>query len=119
MKSLVQSVSAGAVSSIQISICTAVCFGCRCSHFSGILNPADLRRRAVALFVLSSDAKDNGWPVGGGAVNVGVVQMGGANGAGSLDAAVDPDKGHLTWPLRAAGAALSHRHVHGILQDPA
>lgn len=60
------------------------------------MNPADLRRRAVALFVLGGDAEDDGWSVGGGAVDLGVVQVGGADRAGRLGAAVDPDEGHLT-----------------------
>lgn len=83
------------------------------------LNPADLRRRAVALLILSGDAKDDCWPVGCRAVDVGVVQVGGADGAGCLGAAVNPDEGHLAWPLWAGGAALLHRHVHGVLQNPA
>lgn len=83
------------------------------------MDPADLRRRPVALLVLGSDAEDDGWPVGGGGVDVCVVQVGGAHGAGCLGSAVYPDEGHLTGPLRAGGAALPHRHVHGILQDAA
>lgn len=83
------------------------------------MDPADLRRRAIALLVFRSYAEDDGWPVGGGVVNVGVVQVGGADGAGHLCAAVDPDESHLTRTLRGGRAALPHRHVHGILQDAA
>lgn len=83
------------------------------------MNPADLRRWAIALLILSSYAEDDSWPVGGGAVNLSIIQVGGTDQAGHLGAAVDPDKGHLTWALRAGGAALPHRHVHGILEDPA
>lgn len=63
------------------------------------LNPADLRGGAIALLVLGGNAEDNGWPVGGGAVDVCVVEVGGADCAGGLGAAVDPDKGHLPRPL--------------------
>lgn len=63
------------------------------------LNPADLRCWAIALLVLSSYAKDDSWPVGGGAVDVGVVHVGGADCAGRLSAAVDPDESHLTRTL--------------------
>lgn len=83
------------------------------------MNPADLRRWAVALFVLGGDAEDDGWPVGGRAVNVGIVQVGGADRAGHLGTTVNPDEGHLTRTLRGGGAAFPHCHVHGILQDPA
>lgn len=79
------------------------------------MDPADLRGRAVALLVLGSDAQHHGWTVGGRRVDVGVVQLGGAYGARHLGAAVDPDEGHLTRTLGAGGAALPHRHVHGIL----
>lgn len=81
------------------------------------MNPADLRRWAVALLVLSGYAEDNGRAVGGGAVDVSVVQLGCADRAGHLGATVDPDEVHLTQTLQAGGAALLHRHVHGILQD--
>lgn len=83
------------------------------------MNPADLRGRAVALLVLGSDAEHDGRAVGGRAVDVGVVQLGGADGARHLGAAVDPDEGHLAGALGAGGAALPHRHVHGVLQDAA
>lgn len=83
------------------------------------LNPADLRGRAVALLVLGGDAEHHGWTVGGRRVDVGVVQLGGAYCARHLGAAVDPDEGHLTGALGAAGAALPHRHVHGVLQNAA
>lgn len=83
------------------------------------MNPADLRGWTVALLILSSDAEDDSWPIGGRAVDLGVIQVGGADRAGRLGAAVDPDEGHLTWTLRAGGATLFHRHVHGILEDPA
>lgn len=84
------------------------------------MDPADLSCRPVALLVLSGDAEDDSWPVGGGAVDVGVVHVGGVDRAGRLGATVDPDEGHLTRTLRAGGGAvLSHRHVHGVLQDPA
>lgn len=43
------------------------------------LNPANLRRRAVSLLVLGCDAEDDSWPVRGRAVNVSVVQVGGAD----------------------------------------
>lgn len=86
---------------------------------SNTLNPADLRGRAVALLVLGSDAEHDGRAVGGRAVDVGVVQLGGADGARHLGAAVDPDEGHLAGALGAGGAALPHRHVHGVLQDAA
>ena len=46
-------------------------------------------------------------------------QLGGAHGAGSLGAPVDPDESHLTRALRGGGAAFPHSHVHGILQDAA
>lgn len=82
------------------------------------MDPADLGRRAVAQLVLCSYSEDDGGPVGGGAVDVGVVQVRLAHGAGSLGAAVDPDERHLARALLAAGAALLHSHVHGILQDP-
>lgn len=83
------------------------------------MNPADLRGGAVTLLVLGGDAEDDGGPVGGGGVDLGVVQVGGADRAERLGAAVDADEGHLTRALRAGGSALLHRHVHGILQDPA
>lgn len=83
------------------------------------LDPADLRGGAVALLVLSSYAEDHCRPVGGGAVDLGVLQLGGADRAGCLGAAVYPYEGHLTRTLRAGGAALPHRHVHRVLQDPA
>lgn len=83
------------------------------------LNPADLCRRAVALLVFSRDAEDNSRAVGGRAVDVGVVQLGGVDRARHLGAAVDPDESHLTGTLGAGGAALPYRHVHGILQDAA
>lgn len=86
---------------------------------SNTLNPADLRCRAVSLLVLGSDAEHDGRAVGGRAVDVGVVQLGGADGARHLGAAVDPDEGHLAGALGAGGAALPHRHVHGVLQDAA
>lgn len=89
----------------------------KCS--SATLNPADLCRRAIALLILGSYAEDDSWPVRGGAVDVGVVQVRGAHWAGRFGAAVDPDESHLTWTLRASGAALLHRHVHGILKDTA
>lgn len=40
------------------------------------LNPADLGCRAVAQFVLCGYSEDDGRAVGGGAVDVGVVQVG-------------------------------------------
>lgn len=83
------------------------------------LDPADLRGRTVALLVLGGDAEDDGRAAGGGAVDVGVEQVGGANNAGRLVAAVNPDERHLTRPLRAGRAALPHCQVHGVLQDPA
>lgn len=83
------------------------------------LNPADLRCWAVALLVLGSYAENDSRTVGGGAVDVCVVQVGGANRAGRLCATVDPDESHLTRTLRAGGAALPYSHVHGILQDAA
>lgn len=83
------------------------------------MNPADLCRRAVALLVFSRNAEDNSWAVGGRAVDVGVVQLGGVDGARHLGAAVDPDESHLTGTLGAGGAALPHCHIHGILQDAA
>lgn len=43
--------------------------------------------------------------------------MGGADGARGLGAAVDPDEGQLARALRAAGPALPHSQVHGVLQD--
>lgn len=86
---------------------------------SSTLNPADLCGRPVALLVLGSDAEHDGRAVGGRAVDVGVVQLGGADGARHLGAAVDPDEGHLAGALGAGGAALPHRHVHGVLQDAA
>lgn len=46
---------------------------------SPTLNPADLRCWAVALLILGSDAEDDSWPVGGGAVNMGIVQVRGAD----------------------------------------
>lgn len=63
------------------------------------LNPADLRRRAVALLVLGGNAEDDSRPVGGRAVDVGVVQIGGTDCAGHFGATVDPDEGHLSWTL--------------------
>lgn len=83
------------------------------------LNPADLCRRAIALLVFSRNAENDRRAVGGGAVDVGVVQLGGVDGARHLGAAVDPDESHLTGTLGAGGAALPHCHVHGILQDAA
>lgn len=83
------------------------------------LYPADLRGWAIALLVLGSDAEHNGRAVGGRAVDVGVVQLGGADGARHFGATVDPDEGHLTGALGAGGAALPHRHVHGVLKDAA
>lgn len=63
------------------------------------LNPADLRRGAVALLILCSYAEHDSRTVGGGAVNVGIVHVGGADRAGHLSAAVDPDECHLTRTL--------------------
>lgn len=83
------------------------------------LNPADLRGRAIALLVLGSNAEHDGRAVGGRAVDVGVVQLGGADGARHLGATVDPDEGHLTGALGGGGAALPYRHVHWVLQDAA
>lgn len=83
------------------------------------MDPADLRGRAVALLVLGRDAEDDGRAAGGRVVDVGVVHVGGADQARGLDAAVDADEGHLARALRAARAALLHRHVHGVLQDAA
>lgn len=82
-----------------------------CPH---TLDPADLRGRTVALLILGGDAEDDGRAAGRGGVDVGVDQVGGANGAGRLGATVHPDERHLTRPLRAA---LPHRQVHGVLQD--
>lgn len=86
---------------------------------STTLNPADLGCRAVAQLVLCSYSEDDSRSVGGGAVDVGVVQVRLADRAGSLCAAIDPNKRHLSWALLAAGATLLHSHVHGILQDSA
>lgn len=63
------------------------------------LNPADLRRRAVALLVLGGYAEDNSWTVGGRAVNVSVVQVGCAYRTRRLCATVDPNESHLTRTL--------------------
>jgi len=78
------------------------------------LYPADLRGRPVALLVLGGDAEHHGRPVGGGAVDVGVVQVGGAHRTGGLGAAVDPDEVHLARRIHGANAAatrpaLAHR----------
>lgn len=83
------------------------------------LDPADLGCRAVAQLVLGGYPEDDRRAVGGGAVDVGVVQVGLADRAGRLGAPVDPDEGQLARALLAAGAALLHSHVHGVLQDPA
>ena len=61
----------------------------------------------------------DGGAVGGGAVDVGIGQVGGADGAEGLGAAVDPDEGQLAWALTGAGTTLLHSQVHGVLQDPA
>lgn len=78
------------------------------------LNPADLRCWSIAKFVLGSYAEDDSWPIGGGAVDVGVVQVSRADNAGSLCTTVDPDESHLARTSYAGGAALLHCHVHGI-----
>jgi len=80
------------------------------------LDPADLGGRAVSLLVLGGDAEDDGRPVGGGAIDLGVLQLAAAGGARRLVASVDPDERHRPG---TGGPALPHRHVHGILQDPA
>lgn len=83
------------------------------------LNPADLCCRAIALLVFSCNAENDSRTVGGRAVDVGVVQLGGVDGARHFGAAVDPDESHLTRTFGTGGSALPHRHVHGILQDAA
>lgn len=83
------------------------------------MDPADLGRWAIAQLVLGGYPEDDRWAVGGRAVNVGIVQVGLADQTGRLGATVDPDEGQLARVLLAAGAALLHGHVHGVLQDPA